>query len=95
MDEARLHCIRQHAVLLLPRPRHPAQQRHQLAAVADAQREGVWPAVERLELLLQAGAEADGAGPTLGRLQNVRIAEAAHEHDACRQVPSCDEELCK
>ena len=63
-------------------PGHPAEQSQQLAAVADAQAEGVGPLVEALELLPELPIEADDAGPALGRVEHVGIAEAADEDDA-------------
>ena len=61
---------------------HPAQQRKQLRAVADAQAEGVRAAAEGQELLPEARIAPDGARPALGAVQHVRVAEAAHRHQA-------------
>jgi hypothetical protein len=79
VDEARLRAVRQlraHAAAGVPRRGHPAEQRLQLAAVADAEAEGVWPVVELLELLEHALVEADRGGPALGRVQHISIGEA-------------------
>ena len=44
---------------------YPAEERHELAAVADAEGPGVLPRVEGLELAEHALVEADGARPAL------------------------------
>ena len=74
LDEARL--LRLHDAF----PWHEVQLRHQLAPVADAQREGVRASVERLELCLQVLVEQNRCCSVARRLQHVRVAEPAHEH---------------
>mmetsp|Transcript_18683 Transcript_18683/g.62975 ORF Transcript_18683/g.62975 Transcript_18683/m.62975 type:complete len:440 (-) Transcript_18683:117-1436(-) len=65
---------------------HPAKQRHQLAAVADAEREGVGPVAEGLELRREPLVELDRRGPALGRVEHVRVRETAAKDDAAEGV---------
>mmetsp|Transcript_1373 Transcript_1373/g.3209 ORF Transcript_1373/g.3209 Transcript_1373/m.3209 type:complete len:403 (-) Transcript_1373:1225-2433(-) len=65
---------------------HPAEQRHELAAVADAEGEGVGALVKGLKLLANAGAELDAGGPALGAVHHVGVREAAHKDDATEAV---------
>ena len=62
------------------------EQRHQLAAVAHAQGEGVRPGEETAELLRQARVVADDRGPALGGIEHVAEGEPAHESDHVEAV---------
>merc|ERR1719215_238761 len=84
VDEARLLVERESVAVLCTRD--PTQQRQQLAAVTDPQREGVRALAERAELRLQLGAEEDGARPSLCRVLSIGIAEAAHKGGATEGV---------
>ncbi len=68
MQEARLLLAGQQRLCCLAAAAgagHPAQQGHELAAVADAQGPGVGPPIELLELAPQAAVVPDGARPAL------------------------------
>ena len=80
MDEAGLQLVPDAA------PRDPTQQRFKLAAVAYAQRERVRAGREHVELLRQLRVESDYPGPALRRIENVGVAEAAHEGEALESL---------
>ena len=56
-----------------------SQFNHQLAAVADTEREGVFAGVEVVEGRLGLGIEQEGTGPPLGGTQYVGVGETAAE----------------
>ena len=55
--------------------------RHQLATVADAQRERILARIEAVERLLGLGIVEEGTRPSLGRSQDVGVGESATEDD--------------
>ena len=57
-----------------------------LAAVADAEREGVLPIEESLELLARAGVVEDGLGPALAGAEHVAVGEPAAGHEAAEFI---------
>ncbi len=67
-------------------PGHPAQKRHELAAVAHAEAEGVRAVIELLELVPDLFVEPDGGCPALGGIEHVGITESAHEDNAAELV---------
>mmetsp|Transcript_65271 Transcript_65271/g.169586 ORF Transcript_65271/g.169586 Transcript_65271/m.169586 type:complete len:363 (+) Transcript_65271:646-1734(+) len=77
MDEARLLLDGQRFSIF--GAGHPAQERKQLATVANPKGERVRPLAEGLELRLQLRAQEYATRPPLRRVQRVRIAEAADE----------------
>ncbi len=83
VHEARLAAVRQVAQRAAG---HPAQQRHELRAVADAERERVGPRAERGKLRPQAPVAPHGARPALGAVQHVRVAEPADSDQAGKNV---------
>mmetsp|Transcript_10641 Transcript_10641/g.26442 ORF Transcript_10641/g.26442 Transcript_10641/m.26442 type:complete len:717 (+) Transcript_10641:619-2769(+) len=70
----------------LARAWHPAEQCHQLAAVAHAEGEGVLPHVEGIELSGEVLLVLEHCGPPLGRVEDVAVREAAGEDDAAEAV---------
>ena len=68
------------AVVLHHFPFEQSELYHQLAAVADAEAEGVGEAVEAAQGLLGGLVPAETAGPTLGRAEHVAVGESAAEH---------------
>ena len=56
-----------------------AEFNHQLATVADTQRECVGTGVETVEGLLGLGVEEESTGPALGRTEYVAVGEASAE----------------
>ena len=70
----------------MPRHGHPAQQRHELAAVAHAEAEGVGPMIEPLELVPDLFVEPDARRPSLRRIEHIGVAEPADEHHAAEPV---------
>ena len=56
-----------------------AELHHQLASVADAQREGVVAGIELIQGLLGLRVVEEGAGPSFGRTQHVAVGESAAE----------------
>jgi hypothetical protein len=62
------------------------QVAHHLAAVADAQAEGVFAGKELGKLIGQRAVEQDGLGPALARAQHVAVGEAAHGDDALEVI---------
>mmetsp|Transcript_42935 Transcript_42935/g.128888 ORF Transcript_42935/g.128888 Transcript_42935/m.128888 type:complete len:418 (+) Transcript_42935:1030-2283(+) len=83
VHKARLAQVGQRLAL---RRGHPSQQRHELAAIANAQRPGVFTRIELAKLVEHALVEADGAGPALGRVERVGVREASHEDDSAERV---------
>ena len=75
MNKPRLHSRRQRALGDKLREGHPSQQCHQLAAVADAEREGVGAVAECAELGHQRLVEANGTRPALSGQNRVRVRE--------------------
>ena len=61
--------------------------REHLAAVADAEREGVAAREEALELLAHRLVEQDRLGPALARAQHVAVGKAAAGHQALELAP--------
>mmetsp|Transcript_14859 Transcript_14859/g.37607 ORF Transcript_14859/g.37607 Transcript_14859/m.37607 type:complete len:251 (+) Transcript_14859:440-1192(+) len=80
VHEARLRRLRQQLVAR----GHPAEQGHELAAIAHAEGEGVLARAEVFELRVQV--ELDLGRPALGRVKHVRVREAANEGDAAELV---------
>ena len=58
------------------------ERREHLAAIADAQSEGVGALEEALELLARARVIQDGFGPALARAEHVAVRESAAGHEA-------------
>mmetsp|Transcript_16206 Transcript_16206/g.41703 ORF Transcript_16206/g.41703 Transcript_16206/m.41703 type:complete len:274 (-) Transcript_16206:1449-2270(-) len=65
-----------------------AEESHELAAVADAERESVVAAHEGIELRGDFVAEADHTGPPLGRVHHVGIGKSTDESDTSELVQS-------
>mmetsp|Transcript_7001 Transcript_7001/g.16331 ORF Transcript_7001/g.16331 Transcript_7001/m.16331 type:complete len:681 (-) Transcript_7001:1870-3912(-) len=91
VNEARLLLLRQRLAR-----RHPAEQSHELAAVAHSERESVVTRAESSELRGDLGIEADDASPAFGRAQDVCVREAANEDDAAEpvQVDAAAHQVC-
>lgn len=60
----------------------PSDEAHQLAAIADAQRERILAVLEIVELRFEMFAEADRRRPAFGRSQRVGVAETSGEDNA-------------
>ena len=63
----------------------PAEQRHQLATVADAERKCVGAPAKSVKLDARALIEENAARPAFGGAENVGEAEAANKRDAAER----------
>ena len=93
-DEFRLELVTVVVQHLGPCGAGESQFHHQLATVADAERQGVLAGVELVQRLLGLGVEEEGTGPSLGRAQHVAVGEAAAEDnhvDILQRLATTDE----